>query len=168
MAASEHKLTGYSNLIKRKEVSKADERFEVIGTLDEAAASLGLAKALLSDSTKKELLTACQQDLSLLMAVLAGLETKDVEKQVHQSLSRLEEQLAIYSQKYPLPKKFIVAGENPASAALDLARTVVRRAERAAVRLAQSTGGVSDGLLSYLNRLSTLCFVLEISELETR
>jgi cob(I)alamin adenosyltransferase len=77
----------------------------------------------------------------------------------------LEQELALLKADYPLPNEFILPGETPASAALDLARAVVRRAEREAVWLAQNEGNVSDTILTYLNRLSSVCFSLEIAEL---
>ena len=60
----------------------------------------------------------------------------------------------------PLPRTFVVPGANPASAALDLARTATRRAERRAVELRAAGGTVTDEVLRYLNRLSDLLFVL--------
>ena len=63
-----------------------------------------------------------------------------------------------------MPREFIVPGENPASAAMSLARTVVRRAERRVVELFQQGGLENPHLLAYLNRLSSLCFVLELLE----
>jgi cob(I)alamin adenosyltransferase len=61
---------------------------------------------------------------------------------------------------HPLPNGFIVPGANPVSAALDVARSVVRRAERATVRLRDSGAEVNGEVLLYLNRLSDLLFVI--------
>ena len=63
-------------------------------------------------------------------------------------------------EEHPLPQEFIVPGANPVSAALDLARALVRRAERRTVELRNGGGTVSDDLARYLNRLSDLLFVV--------
>jgi len=76
MAEPYRKKPGYTELIHQAGVSKADERLRVIGTIDEANASLGLAKAFLVDPLKKQLLSSCQETLSLIMAVIAGWENK--------------------------------------------------------------------------------------------
>ena len=65
---------------------------------------------------------------------------------------------------HPLPDYFVVPGGTAASAAIDLARTAVRRAERRAVELRHAGGAVTDEALQYLNRLSDLLFVLARSE----
>ena len=64
----------------------------------------------------------------------------------------------------PLPNYFVVPGSNPTSAALDAARTAVRRAERRAVELKEAGGTVTEEVLRYLNRLSDLLFVLARAE----
>ncbi|HBG59346.1 MAG TPA: hypothetical protein DDW97_01060 [Anaerolineaceae bacterium] len=126
---------------------------------------MGLAKALLTDQAKKDLISSSQQILSLIMAVIAGWKNKNSPQELDDALNLLEQELANLKTEYPLPNEFILPGETPASAALDLARTVVRRAEREAVWLAQNGGNVSDTILTYLNRLSSVCFSLEIAEL---
>jgi cob(I)alamin adenosyltransferase len=63
-------------------------------------------------------------------------------------------------EEHPLPEEFIVPGANPASAALDVARTLVRRAERRAVEMRDGGATVSPDALRYLNRLSDLLFCL--------
>jgi len=165
MAEPYQKKPGYTELIHEVGVSKADERLRVIGAIDEASANLGLAKAFLADPAKKELLSSCQQTLSLIMADIAGWRNKNTPRDLELALDYLEQELAHLKEQYPLPVKFILPGETPASAALDVTRTVVRRAEREAAWLAQSGGKVSETELTYLNRLSSLCFSLEIAEL---
>ncbi len=76
----------------------------------------------------------------------------------------LEEQTDAIEQLVNLPNEFILPGETPASAALSLARTVIRRAERRVVELFHTGGLENRALLAYLNRLSSLCFVLELFE----
>ena len=67
-----------------------------------------------------------------------------------------------YGDPLESPKGFILPGENLPAAALGLARTVIRRAERETVALQQEGGLFSSSALPYLNRLSSLCFVLEL------
>ena len=165
MAAQYQKKPGYTELIHEAGVSKADARLRVLGAIDEANASLGLAKAFLSDQAKKDLISSCQQVLSLIMAVIAGWKHKNTPQELEDALKRLEQELALLKADYPLPNEFILPGETPAAAALDVARAVVRRSEREAVWLAQHGGNVSDTILTYLNRLSSVCFSLEIAEL---
>ena len=88
----------------------------------------------------------------------------------------LEEQIKRFGAEIEMPKEFIVGGDTSASAALDFARTVVRRAERAVVRLDLETRAPETGetrkefenphLLAYLNRLSSFCFVLALWEVQ--
>ena len=165
MAAQYQKKPGYTELIHEAGVSKADARLRVLGAIDEANASLGLAKAFLSEQEKKDLISSCQQVLSLIMAVIAGWKHKNTPQELEDALNRLEQELAQLKAEYPLPSEFILPGETPAAAALDVARAVVRRSEREAVWLAQHGGNVSDTILTYLNRLSSVCFSLEIAEL---
>ena len=63
-------------------------------------------------------------------------------------------------ERRPLPTSFIVPGADPVSASIDLARSIVRRAERESIRLREAGGSVHDDLVRYLNRLSDLLFVL--------
>jgi len=63
-----------------------------------------------------------------------------------------------------MPQDFVVSGDSKAGAAFDLARTVIRRAERLVVRLHRNGEVENSFLLSYLNRLSSLCFVLSLWE----
>ena len=73
---------------------------------------------------------------------------------------RLEGRIDELVRAHPLPNAFIVPGANPASACLDVARGVIRRAERRVVAIGGSGGEVNDAVLRYLNRLSDLVFVL--------
>ena len=72
----------------------------------------------------------------------------------------LERLIDDYVERTRMPQEFVVPGETPASAALDLARTIVRRAERRAVELAAAEPRTNPELVRYLNRLSDLLFVL--------
>jgi cob(I)alamin adenosyltransferase len=76
----------------------------------------------------------------------------------------LEEKVGSIEEIVQMPHGFIVPGENPASAAIALARTIIRRAERRVAELYHTGGLENASLIAYLNRLSSLCFVLELLE----
>lgn len=158
---------GFTNLIDKIGVSKADARIDAIGSVDEASATLGLAKSFIRDQGRKDILSACQQDLSRIMAYLAGWggnERKAETANMDEAFFRLEENISKLEKQVCLPTQFILSGDSPASGALDLARTVVRRAERNLVGLFQSMEQTDEVVLEYLNRLSTLCFLFEVAE----
>ena len=146
-------------------VSKADLATEAYGTVDEAVADLGVARALLEGEAAERIL-GLQRELFVVGADLAANPTERAKLEPGVSLvtaamvGRLEEIIDAEVERNPLPQEFIVPGSDPVSAALDVARVVVRRAERAAVRLRDAGGPVHDDLLHYLNRLSDLLFVL--------
>ncbi|MFM8999706.1 MAG: cob(I)yrinic acid a,c-diamide adenosyltransferase [Actinomycetota bacterium] len=146
-------------------VSKADLATEAYGTVDEAVADLGVARTLLEGDAAARILDL-QRELFVVGADLAANPDERAKLEPGVSLvtpemvARLEGLIDEEVARNPLPQEFIVPGSDPASAALDVARVVVRRAERAAVRLRDAGGPVHDDLLHYLNRLSDLLFVL--------
>ena len=91
MAAKYQKKPGYTELIHEAGVSKADARLRVVGAIDEANASLGLAKAFLTDQAKKDLVSSSQQILSLIMAVIAGWKNKNSPQELEKALNLLEQ-----------------------------------------------------------------------------
>lgn len=146
-------------------VSKADLATEAYGTVDEAVAELGVARALLAGGAAERIL-GLQRELFVVGADLAANPDERDKLEPGVSLvtgamvAGLEGLIDAEVERNPLPQEFIVPGSDPASAALDVARVVVRRAERAAVRFRDAGGPVHDDLLHYLNRLSDLLFVL--------
>jgi cob(I)alamin adenosyltransferase len=79
----------------------------------------------------------------------------------------LEEQTDSFSEVVEMPKEFILPGDSLAGAALSLARAIIRRAERRVVELYDTEEVINPDLQRYLNRLSSLCFVLELLENQT-
>ncbi|MFZ3070536.1 MAG: ATP:cob(I)alamin adenosyltransferase [Anaerolineaceae bacterium] len=164
-----HNLPGHTDLIGEEGVSKTDARIRALGAVDEASAALGLAKSLIHNTGHKQLLATCQADLSMIMAVLAGWGKADkaaetTSSTISQVLAGLENAISGLEEQIVLPTQFILSGNTPGSGALALARTIVRRAEREVVGLAQSQASIDVDILQYLNRLSTLCFLLEVAE----
>jgi cob(I)alamin adenosyltransferase len=144
-------------------VAKSAEPIEVNGAVDEAQATLGWARSLSERGSRlNELLITVERDLWVLMAEVATLPANRHKLSPEKSLvttamvDRLEAEIDALSEEIAMPKEFVVPGETPLSAALDVARTVVRRAERIAVRYP-----LDDSLVvSYLNRLSDLAWTM--------
>jgi cob(I)alamin adenosyltransferase len=148
---------GSSGLVDGSRASKSGRRMTAIGEVDEANAALGVAIAALVPGDLTEHLLGVQNDLFDLGADLAtpgevGLRI------VASQVERLEHAIdAMNAELEPL-RSFILPGGSGAVAALHVARTVVRRAERAAVALHEREP-LNPQLLAYLNRLSDLLFV---------
>jgi len=155
--------TGYTGLLGSERVVKYDPRPDTFGTVDEATSALGLARATAQDPKVKEIIYRIQNELYLLMAELATTP-ENYEKmglrmtaEHVQWLEQVEETL---KQEVEIPNKFIIPGDTLDGAALDLARTIIRRAERMAVKLLHD-GVIQNGeVIRYLNRLSDLVFIL--------
>ncbi|MFL5694144.1 MAG: cob(I)yrinic acid a,c-diamide adenosyltransferase [Ktedonobacteraceae bacterium] len=155
--------TGYTGLLGAERVAKYDPRPDTFGTVDEATSALGLARAVAQDAQVKGIIYRIQNELYVLMAELATLP-ENYEKMGFrmtvehvQWLEQVEESL---KQEVEIPNKFIIPGDTLDGAALDLARTIIRRAERMAVKLLHD-GVIQNGeVIRYLNRLSDLVFVL--------
>jgi cob(I)alamin adenosyltransferase len=144
-------------------VAKSSVPIEVNGAVDEAQATLGWARSLSeSGSRLNELLITVERDLWVLMAEVATLPDNRRKLAPEKTLvtegmiARLESEIDALSEEIVMPKEFVVPGETPLSAALDMARTVIRRAERIAVNYPL------DGSLvvGYLNRLSDLAWTM--------
>jgi cob(I)alamin adenosyltransferase len=147
-------------------ISKADEATEAYGTTDEAVAAIGVARAHAQGTPLAERLLELQRELFVVGAELAANPAERGRLQPGVSLvtasmvRRLEALIDDEVERRPLPTSFIVPGADPVSASIDLARSIVRRAERESIRLREAGGSVHDDLVRYLNRLSDLLFVL--------
>jgi cob(I)alamin adenosyltransferase len=155
--------TGYTGLLGEQRVPKYDPRPDTFGTVDEATSALGLARALSSDTKVKQIIYQVQQELYLLMGELAT-PPENYEKMglrmTAEHVQRLEQVENTLKEEVEIPNKFIIPGDSPDGAALDLARTIIRRAERMAVKLLHD-GVIQNGeVVRYLNRLSDLIFIL--------
>jgi cob(I)alamin adenosyltransferase len=154
---------GTSGLLYGGREPKSSPRFDAIGAVDEAQAAIGVARAELAGRPELDtVLVAVERDLWVLMGELATddanrskLEagTSLVSPEMVAAVERASEEAAA---GFELPSEFVVPGQDRASALLDLARTVVRRAERAAAVVAADGSHV----IPYLNRLSSLLWTL--------
>ncbi len=155
---------GATRLANGAEVSKTDLRVEAYGSVDETNACLGLVRLhTAEDDLLHPMLERIQNDLFDLGADLANPPKADedpalVLRVTDGQVARLEHEIDQINEALSPLTSFVLPGGTPAAAALHQARTVCRRAERAAVRLAQSAQ-VADPALKYLNRLSDLLFV---------
>jgi cob(I)alamin adenosyltransferase len=160
---------GETGLFGGTRVSKADPRVAAYGDVDETNANLGLARAMLvtaGDTELAAMLEQIQKDLFALGARLAdpGHQIADrVAKAAvtADDIARLEGWIDALEAVLPPLRRFILAGGSQAGAALHVARTICRRAERAMVALLADQGDAFEsGLLIYVNRLSDLLFVM--------
>ena len=155
--------TGY---LGKGRISKSSLRIEAVGNVDEATAAIGLARALSVGEKTQTILLTTQKQLYILMSELsASPETASKFDKLDQShIQWLEEHIKDVEDSIELPREFIIPGGTSASGALALARTIVRRAERRAVAMLEAELIHKSSLIAYLNRLSSLLFVLELYE----
>lgn len=166
---------GSTGLLYGGRVKKNDPRTEAYGTTDEAVAALGLARSLgPSAEGLAELILTVQRDLFVVGAELATASenlsrlTPDVSKVTEAMVTRLEGEIDRMVERSPLPDYFIVPGEASVGAALDLARAIVRRAERNVMSMIDAKMAVDEVVVRYLNRLSDLLFTAARTEESAR
>ena len=151
---------GTTSLLNGERVSKASLRPEAYGTLDEASSALGLAKVFTQNETIRNMIQTVQEDLVVLGAQLSDTGPQPRYAIGTERAARLEDWIAKLQGEVPVPHQFIHPGENPASAAVDLARTIIRRAERRTMALKEAGELDSPEVHSYLNRLADFLFTL--------
>jgi cob(I)alamin adenosyltransferase len=154
---------GETALFDGTRVSKADVRVDAYGEIDELNAALGLARAGGVDAQVDEILVQLQRDLHAVGARLADPQHRIAERVAkasvaHEHVERLEAVIDECEGQLPPLQHFILSGGCPSGAALHLARTICRRAERRIVALGPEI--VDPPVLVYVNRLSDLLFVL--------
>jgi cob(I)alamin adenosyltransferase len=160
---------GTTGLLYGGRVNKDDPRTDAYGAIDEAVAALGIARVALAEAGLKELselVLRYQRELFVVGAELATNPSylhrlKDAVTRVSESmLNSVESDLARWEAKVQMPREFVVPGETEASAALEVARTVIRRAERRIVALDRAVEIGSPWIIPYVNRLADLVWVL--------
>ena len=148
-------------------VAKDDGRTDAYGTLDEANAALGLARSHAGDDPGLSAdILRLQDELFVAGAELAT--SPEAADRLQDGVSRITPQMATeleplidkYMDQVDLPPNFVLPGGTTLSAYLDLARTIVRRAERRVVNLGQGGELASDDILRFLNRASDLLFAM--------
>jgi len=154
---------GTTGLLTGERIEKDSLRVEAYGSIDEISSALGIARVWCVKDNVKEIIYKVQKDLMMLMAEVASVNssahyiTQEHSKEFEQLIDQLDAQL-------PPLTEFIIPGGNAGAAALDLARTVTRRAERQTLRLSRQEP-INEQVAIMLNRLSDLCFMLARTEL---
>ena len=157
---------GETGLLFGGRVSKSHVRTEAYGSTDHAVTSIGLARALTSEDKIKDILLDVQREMFMIGAELATdlsnrhilLKRFQIVDESH--VTRLEKLIDEIGDQVDLPPNFIIPGASTGSAALDLARTQTRSAERRVVDLMNAGLLPNTNILIYLNRLSDLLFML--------
>ncbi len=151
-----------------RRVSKNDPRVDAYGCVDELTAALGMARSVCIQDFLSEQILTVQKDLIVVMGELAThsqdrqryvkdgfhLTTSAMVERVTAAIVDLEKDKSLY------PKDWVIPGQSELSAALDFARTICRRSERAVVKLMGAEKDLNPEIVRYLNRLSDLCWIL--------
>jgi cob(I)alamin adenosyltransferase len=157
---------GETSLLYGGRVSKNDLHTEAYGVTDEAVSTMGLARALSQDDRVKDILKELQRDLFTIAAELATepdkyeLFKRHFKPVAPEMVAALEDLIDDLEQSMEMPTVFILPGASPASSAIDMARCIVRTAERRTVALKENDKLTNVDILRYLNRLGDLLFVL--------
>ena len=157
---------GYTGRIGKGRFPKYDPVISAIGSLDEASAALGLAKAMSQATQTNSIIESVQRDLYKIMAEMSTVSMEDArgEDFSEDRIDWLELQIDSISLHVQYPAGFILPGDSKAGATFAVARTIVRRSEREIAKLLHEKYFDNPQILRYLNRLSSLCFVLELLE----
>jgi cob(I)alamin adenosyltransferase len=149
-------------------VDKNGLRTEAYGTLDETCSALGVARSLCDESESEMAadILALQNELFVAGAELAT--APEAAERLEDGVSRitsdmtdaLDEEIDKYMERVDLPPKFVIPGGTQLSAQLDVARTIIRRAERKVVSIQQADELASVEIMRFLNRASDLCFAM--------
>ena len=161
--ATERGDSGQTSLIGGARVSKAELRVEAYGTIDELNSAMGLARSICEDAEVREIVKAIQRELFSVGAAVAtapGSSKKGPPPVTDPMVKALTDHVHRIEATQGILSDWSIPGEHPAAAALDVARTVCRRAERYVVRLAESGEEVAPLVIPYLNRLSDLLWLL--------
>lgn len=161
---------GQTGLLYGGRVSKTDVRTEAYGAVDETISALGLARALTRNAGRRATILRIQRELFTVGAELATDVSKyDTLRQhflvvTEAMTTQLENEITRLEASVPLADAFVIPGGTSAAAALDVARTVCRRAERRIVRVQEDGMLRNPEVLRYVNRLSDLLFMLARAE----
>ena len=148
---------GQTSLFTGERVDKDSLRVEVYGTIDEVDAALAMARAFSEKDEVTKRIYGVRQKLGRLMADFASLGKEPLI--IAADVKAMEDDITVLEDALPEQNSFIIPGDTKAGAMLDHARTVVRRAERLAIRLAK-TEAVAESDRLFLNRLSDYCYLL--------
>ena len=149
---------GMTDLVHTKNVSKSDDRIQLVGTIDELTSHIGLVKTMLNDGDILHFLEKIQKTLIKVMAGVADPYNR--EYKIHDEKTELlEEEIDRMEGLFNRPKEFILPGACRLSAEIDVARTVARRAERALAAVSVKFGS-DTRTKKYMNRLADYLYLL--------
>lgn len=153
---------GVTSLLGAGRVPKHHPQPEAFGAVDEAGSTIGFARALINDGEVNDLLVQIQRHCYMLMSELAATPPAQAQfrKIGAEQIAWLTQMTDRFGGRVTMPREFVVPGDTLADAALDMARAAVRRAERRVSQLIGEGLVENRDLLAYLNRLSSLLFVL--------
>lgn len=154
---------GETSLLGGQRVPKYDPRPETYGVLDEASSVMGVARAMTRNQRIKDILLSVQKDLLMMGAELSALpeDVRKLSKRIDDAdVRRIEDLIDDLQKDVKLKNEFIYPGETVVSAQIDVARTVIRRAERNAARMKDEGLVKNPEIHKYLNRLADMLFTL--------
>ena len=152
---------GETSLLSGERVSKSNLRIEVCGNLDESNAALGLAKTFAQNERIRSIISTIQEELLMLGAELASTDPSRPTKRIGiENILQIEKWIEDLQKDVPLAPRFVSPGVNSVSAALDLARSVIRRTERSMVLLQEAAQIERTETLKYINRLACLLYTM--------
>jgi cob(I)alamin adenosyltransferase len=152
---------GYTDLLDQKDVPKYDLRVEALGTLDEVSSALGIARANAVSEDTRSMLLEIQRDLCYMMSEVAGQTNDGPTEFIDATRTEwLQARLQDLQRAAPWIKGFVVPGDTPFGADVQLARAITRRAERQIAKLTHDRGLRNPLILAYLNRLAYVLFAL--------
>lgn len=149
---------GTTDLIRTKNVSKSDDRIQLVGAIDELTSHLGLVKTMVADVDTIRVIEKIQATLITVMAGVADPYNREY-KINDDKTEILESEIDRMEALFDRPKQFILPGENPVSAQIDVTRTVARRAERCLSQVSIKFGS-DTGAKRFMNRLADYLYVL--------
>lgn len=153
---------GKTALIGGERVSKADFRVETYGTIDELGAAMGFARSICGDSEINELTKKIQRELFLVAGSVANPRFEDAPKPylTREMVDDLTAEVGRIEAMEGILSDWSLPGDVSSAAAYDIARTICRRAERCVVRMHESGENVDTQIITYLNRLSDLLWLI--------
>lgn len=157
---------GTTGLYTGQRVDKDSLRVEAYGSIDEITSALGLAKTMVKLTDVKETIFEVQKMLMSLMADVASIDLPNPYI-TQEHVNMLETTIDKYDAMLEPLTKFLIPGDTQGSAALDIARTTTRRAERNLLRLNKEEK-INEHVLIAVNRLSDLCFILGRVDVEVK
>lgn len=149
---------GTTELVNAKNVSKSDDRIELLGSIEELTSHIGLVKTMINDKDTLRVLEKVQSVLNIIVSGTADSYNREYKLQDDKT-EFLEEEIKRLEGMFQCPKGDVVPGKCRLSAEIDIARAVARRAERALASVSVKFGA-DVGAKKYLNRLADYLYVL--------